>query len=428
MTRSYSGNDMEKRLRGLLRDDSPDIAPDDRVWDKFSRRLADVSQTPSPDRGNHGLYFAAALALVIGVALYLLVTPARPHVSNAKGTVKIFDSSANRWYFAGEGYPGLGEGDIIKTFDDGECDLVSDGKYYMRLRSGSELLIKELPSKIFRSEIKYVMDKGDVLTYFRKVLPIHDKMSLETGSALVSVVGTDFMVKSAPSMANTWVGVLTGAVRIDGKDIDGRIKKDGGILVNPGEKVVIDKGKNPPEPSRMLGGEIADMSELYGMGNKEQVALIISGGTERVKEMLEMPIVYISDKSSSALIREMGKILGELKEAFVEGRKDKYLSNIASFEAFLDEHPDPKYDVILRLFIGAYYEKIGEHAKSIAVFGDISRKHPDSALLSLADCAIAVIFEGPLADPDKARELYRKILEKYPDSPEAEYARLRLVR
>jgi hypothetical protein len=288
-------------------------------------------------------------------------------------------------------------------------------------------LIKDLPSKLFGSEIKYFMDKGDVLTYFRKISPVHDKLRLETASAMVSVVGTDFMVKSAPSMGSTWVGVLTGAVRIEAKDVDGRIKKDGGFLVKPGEKAVIDKGKVPSRPSRMLGGEIADMSELYGMGNKDQVALIISGGTERVRELLEMPVVYISDKSSSALTREMGKILGELKEAFSAGRKDKYLANIASFEAFLEKHPDTKYDVILRLFVGAYYEKIGEHSKSIEVFGGISRKHPDSALRSLADCAIAVIYEGHLGDREKARDLYRKILEQYPDTPEAEYARTRLA-
>ncbi|MCM8790956.1 MAG: tetratricopeptide repeat protein [Candidatus Omnitrophica bacterium] len=74
------------------------------------------------------------------------------------------------------------------------------------------------------------------------------------------------------------------------------------------------------------------------------------------------------------------------------------------------------------IFIGAYYERMGEHEKAVKAFQYVVDKYPRSALGSVAQCAIGIIYEEKIHDPVKAKAAYERVISEYPHSPEIDEA------
>jgi tetratricopeptide (TPR) repeat protein len=171
-----------------------------------------------------------------------------------------------------------------------------------------------------------------------------------------------------------------------------------------------------------LSDELMGMSELYGIGKTTKAALLISTGETRVRELLETSSIYITDKSTGELSKEVEKIIRDLNKALKERTKDRYRENIRKFEIMLEKHPDSGHELQFLLFIGAYYRFIGDYEKAIGTFGKVLDKDPDSDLASIARCAMGIIYEEKLNDHNNAARMYRKVLEDYPSSPETSEA------
>jgi len=365
---------------------------------------------------------ATLTSLLILIGSWYLLKPQYPIVSGVQGTVKIYRSARNEWVFADRAKMKLYKNDLLKTFKDGQADLLMPGVYHARIKNDSEFRLKHAANRISSRGIQYDLEKGKVFAYYEKAVN-KKEFVINTEEAVVSVVGTEFMVKALPDINSTWVGVREGVVSVSSrhlKDITG--VKDISVMVNPGEKTFVKTGQKPARPTRLMEDELMELEELYRIGTKPQVALLISTGRTRVRELLSLALLYVSADSKDILSDKIEMIESKFRKAVKSRTKEECLNNIEQFEDLINNHPDPKYDVQFLLFIGAYYEYLKIHGKAIEAFNRVVNEHPDSNLVSIAQCAIGLIYEEKLDDPEKAISAYKQVLDSYPKSPEADEA------
>jgi len=366
--------------------------------------------------------FAAALSIALIIFGYTrLFSPLFPMVFAAKGAVEIYDSGKASWAaLDGRAKIRLGINDIVKTSKKGEVDVLVGGVYHLRMKGDSEMKLTRTRARVLAGDIEYNLSRGRVFAYY--VPEKRKAFRIKTPEALLSVRGTDFMVEAKNALRRTWVGVLDGAVQVKSDT------KESSVLVEAGNKTTVVRGKAPARPTRLLENELLELEELYRIGEKEQVAILISTGKTRVRELLSLTPLYISSDKKSALPKEITRIAALFNKAIEEGSREKHIDTIREFENLIKTYPNPKYDVQFLLFIGAYYDYLGEYDKAIGVFRRVIDEYPKSRLASLAQCAIGIIYEEELGRPEKARLAYTKVIANYPESPELDEATLGLNR
>lgn len=383
----------------------------------------------APFRVSFAIAGALATVLIFFFVYHSLLSPLHPVLDGVKGTVKVYRARKNEWILAERKPLRLNKNDLVKTFKDGQADIIVANLYQLRLKKDSEISPSEIPLKATSGNIQYKLAKGKVFTYYKEKRIKKREFIIQTPQADITVVGTDFMVNIMPDTAKTWVGVLDGTVRVTGRHIVDMSKiKDATVFVEPGKKTIVCAGNPPTRPERLIEDELLDLEELYRIGTKPQVALLISTGKTRVRELLTFTLLYISSEKPGILPEKIIEIERNYREIVKNREKQRYLENIKQFEDIVNEYPNPKYDVQFILFIAAYYEYAGEHAKAIEVFQRVIDDYPESNLASIAQCAIGVIYEEKLADREEAKRAYQKVISNYPDSPEAEEAALGLDR
>jgi len=293
----------------------------------------------------------------------------------------------------------------------------------LRLASDSEIKLARSAPKISGQGARYDLAKGKVYAYYDKLRNSKREFNIQTEEADISVLGTDFMVTSMPAINKTWVGVLDGIVNVTALRLNNLAAPIGqSVQVAPGEKTSVKLGNAPARPQRLMEEELLDMEELYRIGTKPQVALLISTGTGRTRELLSTAHLYISADRRGALSDQIRKINEQFGKAVKEGSKAAYLNNIRQFEEIVDKHPDPKYDVQFLLFVGAYYKHLEEYDKAIEILQRVVDNYRRSSLASIAQCAIGIIYEEKLQDTKKAEAAFRKVISDYPNSPEVDEA------
>jgi hypothetical protein len=395
------------------------ITPADRsgeyleVW----KPVKDVFRRPIP-----AFATVAALAL-LSISIYSYgFLPQAPLIHDIKGTVKIFDVGKNEWILAKNGEK-VREADVIKTFKGSHVDISLGKLYSMRLKSDSEIEVKTLTKRMSRESARFSVAKGKVLAYYNKRGGKgKGGFELETNEIVAAVLGTNYMLESIPALGKTWLGVLDGVVKVTSKDTSSGVSpKEATVLVKSRYKTEVSRGAIPAKPELMIEEEWLQMKELYSIGKKPEVALLISTGSTRTRELLSFAPLYISDDVSSPLSSSFEKAARTYEEARKEGSIEKHLNAIKQFESIV-EQPERDYDVVFLLFIGAYYDYIEYHDKAIGTFERILESYPASGLSSIAACAIGIIYEEKLNDRNRAIKAYRTIMSEYPNSPEREEA------
>ena len=375
------------------------------------------------------VYATVAATVLVMFGYMFLFKPVYPVLQEVNGTVKVYRAAKKEWMLVKDPKIRLGKNDIVKTFDDGEIDLLVPNLYHLRVKNDSEIRLAKAYSRALPGNIEYELRKGKVFAYFKKSPRRKRTLEIDTSQATASAIGTDFMVQSTPELYKTWVGVLDGAVEVTGLDIP-RLKELGkdSVVVKAGEKTIVRKGRAPTVPTRLVENELLEMEELYRLGAKPQVALLISTGTNRVRELLSVTPLFISSDKPGILPQKVEEIAKIFNQAIKGGAKQKHIDSIRKFEDIVNSHPNPKYDVQFLLFIGAYYEYLDEHEKAIETFQRIIDDYPKSGLVSMAQCVIGIIYEEKLNDPEKAKIAYEKVISRYPKSPEIQEAKEGLAR
>ena len=106
---------------------------------------------------------------------------------------------------------------------------------------------------------------------------------------------------------------------------------------------------------------------------------------------------------------------------------------IERYKALLDQHPFDANSEEAELKIGEAHYFAGHYAEAIASFGDFERMHPTSAELPAVEyhLGMAYLAQASTSDRDQqshanALTYFRNLIDRFPQSPWAERARLRV--
>ena len=391
----------------------------------FNRRLDEAIRAKEALKARQAPVLArtiAAFAVVAIVALSVVKYCAviTPTVLISQGRVQIYDKSLREWQ---DVLPErkLQSGDIIRTAKAAKLKIQVPEMYTVMLKENSEIEIAGLTRRALKGSASFNLKYGQMFIDINRQKFKGSRFRVRTPAAETEALGTKFAldVKIEKELDKTWVGVLDGKVKVTSiflrPDFTGAKKS---VVVKAGQKTEVLSGLAPVYPQELLEKDWQIMQELYQLGQVPQVALLISAGRKRVRELLRPCSIYIYDKEPRTIPLELERAVGLVNEAIKTGEEQKHLEAIKRLEEIVKYYPDRRYNAQFLLFIGAYYNYIGHYGEAISSFKEVVDKYPESTLASLAQAAIGMIYEEGLHDYSQAREAYNKVLYYYPDSPE----------
>ncbi|OGW75278.1 MAG: hypothetical protein A2Z72_00980 [Omnitrophica bacterium RBG_13_46_9] len=370
---------------------------------------------------------AATFIVLMAIGLYIYsVQPSNPLSLHKEGVVLAMSPKDAAWREV-VSRERLKVGDIIMTERDSQIDLVLFNKYAIRMKAGTKLRIEELTPRYGKGRARFSLLEGKMLasigTGFKS-----SSFIIDTEAAVAKALGTKFVVNiQKDKNSKTDISVLEGEVEVESRFRPKEIflaKRT--VIVGAGQKTEVYVGQVPLTPQRLLEEEWRQLEELYQIGKKPTVMLLLRNTTDRVEQLLRPCPIYISDEKPIEIPEIFEDIAIKIGEAVKTQDKAKHLESVRLLEKMIKEYPNPKYDVQFLLYIGAYYEYLSDHKEAVRIFEKVLENYPNSTLASLAQCAIGIIYEEKLNNKEKADMAYRLVLTRYPNSLEAIWVEKRL--
>ncbi len=366
-----------------------------------------------------GLSLVAA-SFVLAIGLRLLWQPERfgPVIIASRGLAQVYSQKQAKWIPAKPGL-NISKNDQLRLAAYAQVDIEAKEYYSIRVKENSEILFIQLAGKSNKTTMLNVKS-GNLFIKTEPGFKGSD-MYIKTPSAKATVIGTAFVLQVNPEQNLTWLGVLKGAVAIEGVgEIENTLNR---VVVSSGEKTTIKRGDPPALPEFLSDKEWQLMDELYHIGELPQVALLIGTSSKRVEELMAPCMLYVYDKEPRTLPKEFEDVVVNITEAVRKNDMSLHERAANRLRDLIKKYPNPKYNVQFLLFLGAYYNYLDAYEQSISCFEEMVKDFPDSNLVSLALCAEAIVYHKSLKDKEKAVQLYRNILDLYKNSPEAEHAK-----
>lgn len=145
------------------------------------------------------------------------------------------------------------------------------------------------------------------------------------------------------------------------------------------------------------------------MTSVEQVAVLLRQGKEQG-----------TGKASEATNFEE-----DYKDAYETFQKGEYKAAREKFQKYLETHPGSKYADNALYWIGESYYNEKSYEKAIVVYDDVAKKYPDGGKASAALLKQGMAFSS-LGDKKSANAIFKKLVERYPKSEQAEAAKKKL--
>jgi len=400
----------------------------------FNKRLDEaIAKKEQKDAIRHRRVpvFAAAfasvlLAAIISVVSLRMIAPLSPMMVSAEGGVEIFDKGRGQWEKA-PAELALRKGDIVRTAEGASAVFEAPSLYTIKVKDASEFEVAGLTRRALKGMAAISLKSGRMFVDIEKKFQ-GSQFKIFTHTAETKALGTRFMVEAAEEgEKRTWIGVLEGEVEVKSAFEPPRYARaKQTVIVKEGQKTEVHQNAVPGSPQKLLDAEWKILRELYQLSRKAQIALLIGAGENRVQELLKPCAIYISDEESRAIPSALEEIVPMINQAIVEADVEKHLSVIEKLKGIIEDQPEAPYARQLLLFVGSYYYYVDRHKEAIQTFERVARDYPGSSLASLAECAIAVVYEKGLNDTAKAAEVYSRIINQYPSSPEASFAKQHL--
>lgn len=113
------------------------------------------------------------------------------------------------------------------------------------------------------------------------------------------------------------------------------------------------------------------------------------------------------------------------KDAYETFQKGDYKAAREKFQNYLEIHPGSKYADNALYWIGESYYNEKSYEKAIVVYDDVVKKHPDGGKAPAALLKQGMAFYA-LGDKKSANAIFKKLVEGYPRSEQAEVAKKKL--
>jgi len=124
------------------------------------------------------------------------------------------------------------------------------------------------------------------------------------------------------------------------------------------------------------------------------------------------------------------KLWSEAEDAF---NTEAYELAVDRYKKLLDQHPFDQHAEESELKIALSYYKAQRWAEAIASFGDFERMHPTSPELPLVEYHLGMAYLAQTSTSDRDQQshtnaltYFRNLIDRFPQSPWAEKARLRV--
>lgn len=393
-----------------------------RGMEKVSARLRETIVYPVPV----AIKVAASFLLVIAVAAEMRVQARhrQPVAEFVAGEVKIYRAADREWITPKVNMK-LKSGDKIQSREGAIFNIVSRGRYKARIKGDSLIVISKSRSGWRKIDTDLSVSYGTLQVNTTKKFK-GSKMQINTPACNAEVVGTAFMVKVTPQPLNiTWLGVLEGRVKVVSKPHP--LKEQGLkrtlVYVSSGQKTEVTAYSSPTIPELFSEKEWRMMQELYQLAERRKIILLVGTEADRIEELLKPAPVYIPVIWPRAVPGRIQNIIESIIVATSENNYEILNRSVKELEQLLEKYPNSRYDVEILMFIASHYHYIKDYQNAIRIFGKVIRDYPDSELASLAQCAVATIYQHDLKDIKRAEKTYQSLLEAYPDSTDATRAR-----
>ena len=99
-----------------------------------------------------------------------------------------------------------------------------------------------------------------------------------------------------------------------------------------------------------------------------------------------------------------------------------YEAALAGFRLFLELHSQTSLAANAQYWLGECQYRLGRYKEALKAFHNVVSYYPLSPKLAASTLKIGQTY-NKLKDPEKARMMFERVTDQYPDSPEAEVAR-----
>lgn len=355
---------------------------------------------------------AGLAGLVIGMGVVGSVTfrPAQPAVRVVSGgTAGPIDAESVTKAGPEEG--------MLRTFPTEHVDLEVADNLLLRLKPGTTVTWQQMSRPWFdrRPQIVVNLLRGELLARTRESF-WGSRLEVRTPTANALVKGTAFGMQVDPSADATELKVLAGSVFFSPH------LRAVGVEVPGGHRSRIQSERLPGLPEKLTAQEKEQLLDAYRIGQDPQVALVIGSGPERVKELLEPALLYVSPRIHPQLHIFLRKSIHRMNAAILQGNPRQASADLRIVEMALEHIQEPQIAVPMRLYVGAYLTRIGNPIRGMEHFQQVAQGHPHDPAASVGWAAVATTLEK-LRNYETAGKLFERVLSRYPKSPEAIIAR-----
>ena len=276
----------------------------------------------------------------------------------------------------------------------------------------------------FQSQLNLMQKDEDAL---KRELSAFQKKNQEDISALQTEtqrVQTDLHLRlenlqSEMRILSTGVEEYKEFLKKPSREID-RVKEDIGSRT----KVLEERGKTFEEKNRTLEDQTKALGEkIKGIEDRfKGLEEKITGLASKLTEM-EKPF---PTKEAPAEVKGVSTNVGDLyKDAYETFQKGNLEGARRKFEAFLKQYPNTELSDNAQFWIGETYFLKKDFEKAILEYEKAIVKYPEGDKIPAALFKQALAFLE-LGDKTNARNLLKRVIERYPHSEQAEMAKKRL--
>lgn len=171
-------------------------------------------------------------------------------------------------------------------------------------------------------------------------------------------------------------------------------------------------------------------------GSREEIELRLKDTAQKLEEMqkrigsLEQGVALLKQE------REQGKeqakdrvaetsVEDAYKDAYETYQRGDYAAAREKFQRYLDVHPAAKYSENALYWIGESFYSEKNYEKAIVLYDDVVKKYPDGGKAPAALLKQGMAFSA-LGDRKNANAIFKKVVERYPKSEQAEVAKKRM--
>ncbi len=276
----------------------------------------------------------------------------------------------------------------------------------------------------FQSQLNLIQKEEDVL---KKELAASQEKSQEDISALqteTKKLQADLLLRietlqSEMRILSTGIEEYKDFLKKPAKEID-RVKEEIALRT----KILEERGKTLEEKDRTLEDRAKVLEEkLKETGDRfksleEKMTEVVS----KMKE-LEKPL---PTKETLSEVKGISTGVGDLyKDAYETFQKGNLEESRRRFEAFLKQYPNTELSDNAQFWIGETYYLKKDYEKAILEYEKAIAKYPEGDKIPAALFKQALAFLE-LGDKANARNLLKRVIERYPHSDQSEIAKKKL--